>query len=95
MTYRNDIISSVKINSLIFPEELMEKMINTIKLSNEINQEIGFVLCTKDTKDNIVSDKFHCKGEECSSIRIRCQKSLLNNTSIDIKEFLKKYKINV
>ena len=77
MTYRNDIISSVKINSLIFPEELMEKMINTIKLSNEINQE------------------FHCKGEECSSIRIRCQKSLLNNTSIDIKEFLKKYKINV
>lgn len=51
MTHRNDnkrnVISSVKINPLIFPEELMEKMINTFMLSNEINQEIEFVLCTK------------------------------------------------
>lgn len=60
------IYEPVKLNSFIFSEELMEKMINSIILSNEINQEIGFVLCAK---DNIVSDKFHCKGEKCSSIK--------------------------
>lgn len=60
-----DVVSSVKINSFIFSEELIEKMINSIILSNEINEEIGFVLCAK---DNIIYDKFHCKGGECSSI---------------------------
>ncbi len=61
-----DVINPVKINSFIFSEELMEKMISTIILSNDINQEIGFILCAK---DNIIYDKFHCRSEKCSSIR--------------------------
>jgi hypothetical protein len=66
-----DVTNPLKINSFIFSKELMGKMINSIILSNEINEEIGFVLCAK---DDIVVDKFHCKGEKCSSIgELECE----------------------
>lgn len=62
---------TIKLNSFIFPESLIEKMVNSIILSNDIDQEIGFVLCAK---DNIVHDRFHCEDEKCSSIReLKCE----------------------
>jgi len=62
----DDIRKGKKIGPYILPKSVITKMQDSIKKSDYINKEIGFSLCSKATEPNILIDRSHCTGTECS-----------------------------
>ena len=56
---------SIKLNSYILPDRLIQKMRTDIDNTKKISLEIGFNLCTKDMT-NELQDERHCTGSSCS-----------------------------
>jgi len=65
-TREDDIRKGKKIGPYILPYSIITKMRDSIKSSDSINKEIGFSLCSKITEPNILIDRSHCTGTECS-----------------------------
>lgn len=53
---------SKKLNSFILPDNIIQKMKNKIEEARIKDVEVGFNLCTEDSK---LHDEFHCTGSKC------------------------------
>lgn len=56
---------STKLNSYILPDKVIQKMRADIEDTKKMGLEIGFNLCTKDTTEELQSEK-GCVGSHCS-----------------------------
>ncbi len=56
---------SIKLNSYILPDQVIQKMRSDIEDTKKLGLEIGFNLCTKDTIGELQDEK-RCVGSSCS-----------------------------
>lgn len=67
----DDIRKGKKIGPYILPKSVITEMQDSIKKSDSINKEIGFSLCYKTIEPDILIDRSHCTGTECSIKQVR------------------------
>ena len=56
----------MRLNSFVLPDDIIQKMKDSLGRTHKIGLEHGFVLCSRNTPDgDILTDNSHCAGTEC------------------------------